>query len=420
MKRAASILGIVLLAAACAPAASPSPSSSTSAPAGSPMPSPTPPAESPSPSPAAVGAWQPAAPINRGRVGFDAVVLGDGTVLAVGDDFSCFPGGAMAGSERAEVYDPGADKWTEVKSLNKPRKMAATVILIDGSAMVLGGLNTEDVSFSSTKIFSPSTKTWTDGPLLTIARGAPAAVALADGRVLVVSTQGTEGEASREIYDPESNEWSIAEPFPAGTGVERLIRLADDRVLGLGWDTTGTEPSPIAFLYDADADTWTPVTVPDRGFGYEVAALPDGGAVAVGGNDGGELFGGDGSLVTRVDRFDPATGQWSPVAPLTTPRMGFQAVALEDGRVLVTGGETGGTVDTAGETVRSTELYDPETDTWTAQGDILEPRKEGYLVALPHGNAALLLGGNDDRNTEGATPWCPEPLSTVELFTFGG
>jgi large repetitive protein len=418
MKRAACTLGMVLAVSACGPSASPSPTApgATSSPTPS-SPSPTSPPVA-SPSAPAVGAWQPAAPMNRGRTGFDAVLLGDGTVLAVGDDFSCFPGGAMAGSERAEVYDPNADKWTEVESLNRPRKMPATVVLIDGSAMVLGGLNTDDVPFSSTKIFSPSTRTWTDGPLLTIARGAPAATGLSDGRVLVVSTEGANPRASREIYDPESNAWSIAEPFPAGVGVERLIRLADDRVLALGFDTTATEPSPIAFLYDPDADSWTPVEAP-AGIGYEVVALPDGSALAISGNDGGELFGGDGLLTTRVTQFDPATGQWTQVAPLTTPRIGFQAVTLEDGRVLVAGGETGGTVDTAGETVRSTELYDPTTDSWSAQGDILEPRKEGYLVALPDGGA-LLLGGNDDRNTEGDTPWCPEPLKTVELFTFGG
>ena len=102
----------------------------------------------------------------RGRTGFDAVVLKDGTVLAVGDDFACYPGGAVPGSERAELYDPIADSWVEVASLNKPRKSPATVALADGSAMVMGGINSDDVPFSSTKLFSPETLTWANGPLL--------------------------------------------------------------------------------------------------------------------------------------------------------------------------------------------------------------------------------------------------------------
>ena len=83
---------------------------------------------------------------------------GDGTVLAVGDDFACHPGGAVPGSERAELLDPAEDAWAKVDSLNKPRKSPATVVLPDGSAMVIGGINSDDVPFSSTKLFSPETR----------------------------------------------------------------------------------------------------------------------------------------------------------------------------------------------------------------------------------------------------------------------
>ena len=89
------------------------------------------------------------------RQGFDAVRLGDGTVLAVGSDQSCAPGGAIEGSETAEAYDPTADTWSAVESLNKPRKSPATVSLASGRALVIGGLNADDIAFSSTKIFDP-------------------------------------------------------------------------------------------------------------------------------------------------------------------------------------------------------------------------------------------------------------------------
>ena len=66
-------------------------------------------------------------------------VLGDGTVLAVGSDFACQPGGAHSGSEAAEVYDPNVGTWTATASLNKPRKSFATLVMPDGDALVLGG-----------------------------------------------------------------------------------------------------------------------------------------------------------------------------------------------------------------------------------------------------------------------------------------
>ena len=137
----------------------------------------------------------------HGRVGFDAVLLGDGTVLAIGDDKDCYPGGASEGSERAESYDPATDTWTEEGSLNKPRKLPATVVLDDGSAMVIGGLNSDDQGFSSTKIFSPATRSWTDGPLLGAARATPHAAVLVDGRVLVVDWQRSRSRTTSEIFD---------------------------------------------------------------------------------------------------------------------------------------------------------------------------------------------------------------------------
>ena len=126
-----------------------------------------------------------AAPMLRARTGFDSVVLGDGSVLAVGDDFACFPGPALEGSERAERYDPTTDTWTEAESLNKPRKTFAMVRLADGRALVIGGLDPEEASYSSTKLFDPAAGSWTDGPLLDVARDDPAAATLTEGEVVV-------------------------------------------------------------------------------------------------------------------------------------------------------------------------------------------------------------------------------------------
>jgi hypothetical protein len=135
------------------------------------------------------------------RSGFDAVVLSDGSVLVVGDDHACAPGGAWPGSELAELYDPVADEWVEVESLNKPRKTAATAVLPNGSAIVIGGLNSDDFPFSSTKIFNSATRTWTNGPLLQVARSEPLAAGLGDGRILVMSASTASDQTFGEIFD---------------------------------------------------------------------------------------------------------------------------------------------------------------------------------------------------------------------------
>jgi hypothetical protein len=95
-------------------------------------------------------------------------------------------------------------------------------------------------------------------------------------------------------------------------------------------------------------------------------------------------------------------------------------VTLADGRVLVTGGQAGGGGfgEPEGKTLRSTEIYDPEANAWTAAGDLLEARKDGYAVGLDDGSA-LVLGGDDDYNISGDVPWCPTPLESVERFDPG-
>jgi hypothetical protein len=362
--------------------------------------------------------WVPAASMLRGRHGFDAVLLGDGTVLAVGDDYACQPGAAIEGSERAELYDPAADTWTEVEGLNKPRKSPATIALRDGSAIVVGGINSADYPFSSTKIFSPATRSWRDGPLLGLARGDPLAAALGDGRVLVVSDTGSRSSrVTSEIYDPSAGAWSGAASPPAYVSILQLATLTDDpedRVIAVAWDRVDSEPQPAILVYGAVTDAWSRIDAPRAFFGFGLVALPGRGALAIGGGEGGELAGGDATLAD-VDRLDPDAGRWKPVASMGTPRLQPQVVALQDGRVLVAGGASAAEYQDGAHALQTTEIYDPSTDHWAAGPDLLEPRMRGNAVVLQDGSV-LLLGGTASFNTEGETPYCPPPLTSVERF----
>lgn len=346
------------------------------------------------------------------RTGFDAVVLGDGTVLAVGDDQACLPGPAEPGSERAERYDPVADRWDDVPSLNKPRKEPATVAMGDGSAMVLGGMNDVEQPFSSTKVFEPETGGWTDGPLMGLGRSQPLAVTLPDGRVLVVSnTSSSEDGFTSELLDPATGSWIATASLPRLTWIDEMVALAGGTVLATGTFSGDSETTPVAYVYDPASDTWTGVQGL-AGYGFQLVALPDGRALALGGNDGGELSGGTGGLTTIVHRFEPGRGVWSTVAPMSTGRDEPQVVALADGSVLVAGGSADAGANGERGLV-STERYDPVQDRWLRGPDLLEPRYGGHAVALSDGSV-LILGGASDFNTEGDVPWCPTPLVTTE------
>jgi hypothetical protein len=349
----------------------------------------------------------------RARTGFDSLVLGDGTVLAVGDDVACLPGPAEPGSETAERYDPATDRWTEAASLNKPRKSFATVRLSDGRALVMGGSNQDDQLYSSTKLFDPTTGSWIDGRLLDIARGDPAAVTLADGRVLVGSivARGETGDTTTtELLDAGAEAWSSGPPID-GFGVLGFTPSTDGRVLAFGY---AFEVDTALELLDPAAGTWTPIDGP------RVVRQPrfvpiDGGDVLAFGYE--EVAEGQ-HLSTRVERFDGETGTWSEVAPMLTAREGALVTTLADGRVFVAGGAVYDADGSGVQAAATTEIYDPVADAWSAGPDLLEPRKDGGALLLPDGSV-LILGGDASFNTHGDVPFCPDPMVSVERVYLG-
>jgi hypothetical protein len=331
------------------------------------------------------------------RIDFRSVLLTDGTLLAVGDDWCGLLGGAVEGSERAEIYDPATDRWTEVGSLNKPRGVLQLVAQPDGAAMVLGGVNEEDQEFSSTKIYSPSDRTWRPGPLM-IRAGVYAAVALADGTVISVGLGGT------ETLDPGSADWRRSTP-PPKVFIERLLLLADGLVLAIG--RNDNEDSDAAFLlFDPDREAWTSIA-PAASYRSDVIALDDGSILAIGTADSG----------TRVERYDRGADRWEGAAPKGTASYSAQATRLNDGRVLVAGGTLIKAGVTDEEVTGTTEIYDPKSDTWTIGPPLRAPRQRGYAMTLPDGSV-LVYGGHgpwsqppspDTGSTE-----CPPPIADTE------
>jgi hypothetical protein len=346
----------------------------------------------------------------RPRDGFGATVLGDGTLLVVGDDVDCAPGGASPGSETAERYDPVADTWSEAASLNKPRKGFAMVPTIDGGAMVIGGLNADDVSFSSTKRYDPDTDRWSDGPLLDIARGQPSAVAVGDGRIIVASS-ASEGETSAtstaEIYAPWDGERWWDDGRMDEIGVYRLYGLTDGRVLARGW--VFESPDHFRVSDTGGAEGWSAFAGPDVDDIGDVVPLADGGAIAFTYEDSElGLF-----SSSRVVRLRPGTDDWVDAAPFPHPRTAAQIARLPDGRIIVAGGHDFHTDLGEGTIVTTTDIYDPVADAWSAGPDLRQPRMGGEAITLPDGSV-LVLGGTDQLNDAGDTPFCPGALTTVE------
>ena len=99
-----------------------------------------------------------------------------------------------------------------------------------------------------------------------------------------------------------------------------------------------------------------------------------------------------------VQIFDPRTGGWYDAAPMNCPRYNHAAVALPDGRVLVTGGMS------ATQPLASAEIYDPREDDWELVAPMSGPRRD-HAAALLDGFDVLVTGG-----------FFEAPLASVEIF----
>lgn len=129
----------------------------------------------------------------------------------------------------------------------------------------------------------------------------------------------------------------------------------------------------------------------DRRKDHAVLILQDGTIMVAGGRSSG-----GGQRVPRLksaELYDPATGQWRYLAQMVNADLGREhpaATVLADGRVFVSGG-----ANSSNDPQKTTELYDPATDTWTAGPKLKVWRWKHTQTLLPDGRV-LIVGGTDD------------------------
>ncbi|HYN47402.1 MAG TPA: serpin family protein, partial [Candidatus Nanopelagicales bacterium] len=162
-----------------------------------------------------------------------------------------------------------------------------------------------------------------------------------------------------------------------------------------------------AEIFDPAAGTWASAgSLATTRQGFRLVALPDGGAVVVGGISDGETP----AATASAERFDPRTLGWSSAGSMQSAAVNRTAVLLGDGRVLVAGGMEGPDFGPNSRAIAAAELYDPATGSWTATTPLPEPRERASAVTLADGSV-LLVGGDRGYVGEPFTPWCPEPIA---------
>jgi galactose oxidase-like protein/Kelch motif protein len=181
-----------------------------------------------------------------------------------------------------------------------------------------------------------------------------------------------------------SGAWVITGAMAAVHRGHEATLLNDGRVLISG-AADSDDGQPSAEIYQPATRTWTLTansTVP-RG-NHTATLLVDGRVLVAGGSQQGA--GCFGCQLADVQLYDPILGTWSPAASMRVSRTGHTATRLQDGRVLVAGGDTSGFI------AASSEIYDPATNAWTLAGSMSAQRTGHTATLLASGNV-LVTGG---------------------------
>ncbi len=201
--------------------------------------------------------------------------------------------------------------------------------------------------------------------------------------------------------DAGAGSWSPTGAMPQAWGYGSAVRLAGGSVLAVS-GPTGDRQATSTVLYDPNSGTWieTP-QVPSSGASSALVALPDGGALLVG---GAVCSGLERKCLPTASsyRLNPSGWAWMPAASMHDTRADPIAVRLADGRVLVTGGFGDNCPDTVAggyscQPLASAEIYDPMSGQWSMAAPMPEARGGASATLLSDGSV-LVVGGYGRRD----------------------
>jgi hypothetical protein len=326
--------------------------------------------------------------------------LSDGRILLVGGSQS--PDEHLA---QVEIFDPASGLITQVAPLHTSRHEHTATLLPDGRVLVVGGYSLPQQWLDDAEVYDPFADTWTVVPPLYSHGVSHTATLMADGRVLVIGGCIGDGVCTErvEIFNPQTNSWAKARPLGAWLASQTAQLLEDGRVLvASDGGGPGAPAGGNALLYDPKTNNWTvtgPMVKP-RIFAQSVL-LPDGRVLIAGGmalEDEPAL-----RMSASAEIYDPDSNTWTAVASLSQARYLFVLALLPDDQVLAVGGARDyDNVWNDPSFVHEIEIYDPAADRWHIAGELPRPGANAAAALLPDGRL-WVTGGQAGRS--GSTFW---------------
>lgn len=361
--------------------------------------------------------WVEVEAMNFPRVEHTATLLHDGRVLVAGGitRFGVFePDDDIDIIGQAEVFDPEVGRWETTGDLFEPRYGHSASVLEDGFVAIFGGRQWVDdpIGLNHFELYDPEMNEWVDEGLL--AGEVPffnfSAAPLNDG-ILVTGGNPAFLTCSEEICElerrgvssvavswyPSSGDHTLHPPMYSERALSRSITLRDGRVLVIGgWVDFGADFLE-AELFDPLYDMWLPSTMMQVRASFGVALLDDGRVLVAGGE---HFVNGRVELFDTVEIFDPEYDYWEIGDSLPEPRSHLTATPIGDSLVLVVGGQTTNRPEEGLGYTEGTLIFDTEQVSWT-EGPLLPVPLARHTATALYDGRVLVTGGVADDTSNG-------------------
>jgi Kelch motif/Galactose oxidase, central domain/IPT/TIG domain len=286
----------------------------------------------------------------------------------------------------------GGSQGGELRRVRCRWALWAALLLAAGMLPVVA-TSAASVAAGAQAVQPPNTWAPTASPM-SVARTGHTATVLPDGDVLVAGG----GTRTADLYDPSSGTFTPTGSMSvARTNATATLLQSGQVLVAGGVDNTGRQVAS-AELYDPATGTFTPTgSMHTARSGHTATLLTNGKVLVAGGGCNHHGFCNSGSFLDNLksaELYNPKSGTWTPTGSMRFEREYFTATLLQNGRVLVAGGFASCDDDFCSDN-RQAELYNPTTGTWATTGSMHVAREQFTATLLTDGDVLAAGGLNE-------------------------